>query len=238
MPGCPIIVIGASAGGIEALRRLIPDLADTILAAVAVVIHRAAIADDERLPRVLAIGAKLPVMHAADGDRIVPGRVYVAPAGVHLAVDDGRFRLNAGPRENASRPSIDVLFRTAAQQCGPLVIGVLLSGLLDDGVAGLAAIREHGGAVIVQDPDDAVFADMPRRALEILDVDAVLPVSRIGAALMRLAAELAATASPPEADRTHPPRGGVVPRTNRVRNVRELLLSSGDNRAAEDAGSG
>lgn len=197
MPGSPLIVIGASAGGIEALRRLIPDLSDTIPAAVAVVIHRAAIADDVRLPRVLAIGAKLPVMHAADGDRIVRGRVYVAPAGVHLGVADGRFRLNAGPRENSSRPSIDVLFRTAAQQCGPLVIGVLLSGLLDDGVAGLAAIHEHGGHVIVQDPDDAVFADMPRSALETLEVDAVLPVSRIGAALMRLAGELAATPSPP-----------------------------------------
>lgn len=189
MPGSPLIVIGASAGGIEALHRLLPALPETLRAAVAIVVHRMATADDERLPRALAIGARLPVMHAADGDHVVPGRVVVAPAGVHLLVDDGRLWLSAGPRENSSRPSIDVLFRSAARAAGPRVVGVLLSGTLYDGVAGLAAIRQHGGRVIVQDPDDAVFAHLPRSAIESVAVDAILPAARIGTVLAEMTEE-------------------------------------------------
>jgi two-component system chemotaxis response regulator CheB len=191
MAGPPLIVIGASAGGIETLRQVIPQLPETIPAAIAIVVHRLAVADDERLPRVLAGGAKLPVMHAADGDRVVAGRISVAPAGVHLIVQDGRFALSAAPRENRSRPSIDVLFRSAAHNYGEAAIGVLLSGLLHDGVAGLAAIHERGGRVIVQDPADAPFADMPRSALAAVPVDEVLPTGRLARALARTAEEFA-----------------------------------------------
>lgn len=190
MPGSPLIVIGASAGGIEALRQLIPGLPETLAAAVAVVVHRTVAANDERLARVLSIGAELPVMQAADGDRIVPGRIYVAPAGVYLAVGRGRFPLSAAPREDGSRKSIDVLFLTAAEALGPSVTGVLLSGLLHDGVAGLLAIHRQGGRVIVQDPADAMYPDMPRNALAALDADAVLPAARIGRALAELATSL------------------------------------------------
>ena len=191
MPGPPLIVIGASAGGIEALRRLLPQLSEELPAAVAVVVHRQAVADDERLRRVLANGARVPVTHAAHGDPIVPGRVYLAPAGVHLVVHDGEFCLSAGPRENSSRPAIDVLFRSAALAGGDGVAGVLLSGLMHDGVAGLAAIRERGGRVIVQDPADAAYAHLPRSALAALAVDAMLPIDRLGRELTTIATGLA-----------------------------------------------
>lgn len=206
MPGPPLIVIGASAGGIEALRRLMPQLPRTLRAAVAVTIHRLPIAEDERLPRVLGRGTKLPVMHAADGDPLVPGRIYVAPAGVHLAVSDRHFRLDGGPKENGTRPSIDVLFRTAAAAKGPDVIGVLLSGLLHDGAAGLAAIKERGGRVVVQHPDDAAFGDMPRNALLAVDADEVVTIDNMGPLLVKLASDVpkrAVVPEPPEAIRVH-----------------------------------
>jgi two-component system chemotaxis response regulator CheB len=190
MPGPPLIVIGASAGGIEALAQLIPKLPASLPAAVAVVVHRQPVSDDDRLARVLSRGANLPIFEPANGETIVAGRMYVAPANIHLAVEDGRLRYDGGPRENASRPSIDVLFRTAASARGRSVIGVLLSGSLYDGTAGMAAIQSHGGRTIVQDPRDAQFADMPRNVLQTMDVDAVLPAAQIAPQICRFVSDL------------------------------------------------
>ena len=186
-PDPPLIAIGASAGGIEALRQILPTLPYQLPAAVAIVVHRPPVQEDERLAAVLSVGSPLPVATARDGDAITAGRAYICPAGVHLAVEPGAFRLGTQAKENGSRPAIDVLFRTAAHTFGRRVAGVVLSGMLDDGTAGLAAIKVRGGHTVVQDPDDAAFADMPRNAMESVAVDAVLPAARIGAALVAFA---------------------------------------------------
>jgi two-component system chemotaxis response regulator CheB len=114
------------------------------------------------------------------------GQIYVAPADHHLLVHDGRLRLSQGPRENGHRPAIDPLFRSAARACGARCIGVVMSGLLDDGAAGLRFIKDHGGAAVVQDPDDAMFPSMPRAALDTTDVDGVASAADLPALLGRL----------------------------------------------------
>jgi two-component system, chemotaxis family, protein-glutamate methylesterase/glutaminase len=179
MPRTPIVVVGASAGGVQALQRFVPSLPAGLPAAVAIVLHRVAVEDGDRLPRVLGKRAHLPISTARDGEAIRPGRVYLAPPNVHLEVEDECFRLRAGPRENSSRPAIDVLFRTAAEAHGRKVVGVLLSGLLDDGTAGMAAIQSAGGFTIVQQPDDAIYDDMPRNAIANVSIDVVCPVDEI-----------------------------------------------------------
>lgn len=189
MPGPPLVVIGASAGGIEALHQLLPRFPSGFSAAVAIVVHRQPIADDDRLARVLAFGVKMPVMEAADNDPIVAGRISVAPANLHLSVVDGHYHLFGGPRENGVRPAVDVLFRSAAAALGANVIGILLSGSLSDGSAGMAAIKARGGRTIVQDPRDATFADMPRNALASIQPDAVLPVDAMAAHVERFLAD-------------------------------------------------
>lgn len=186
--GPPLVVIGASAGGIEALREILPSLPADFPAAVAVVIHRPAVQEHDRLSAVLGMHAVVPVITAKDEEPLSAGHVYVCPAGVHLVAERTHLRLSTGPRENGSRPAIDVLFRTAARSCGPRTAGVLLSGMLDDGTAGLAAIKACGGFTVVQDPAEAAFGDMPRNAIENVDVDAVLPARAI---VKRLAAFVA-----------------------------------------------
>ena len=185
--GPPLVAIGASAGGIEALRVVLPSLPADFPAAVAVVVHRADVQEDERLTNVLALNVRLPVVTAGDFEDIRPQHVYVCPAAVHLVAERTRFRLDTGARENRSRPAIDKLFRTAARSFGARAAGVVLSGMLDDGTAGLAAIKARGGLTVVQDPDEALFADMPRNALENVAVDAVLPAARIGEMLIEFA---------------------------------------------------
>ncbi|HEY6235086.1 MAG TPA: chemotaxis protein CheB [Candidatus Elarobacter sp.] len=204
----PLIAIGASAGGIEALRVVLPSLPAELPAAVAVVVHRAQVQEDDRLTQVLAIDARLAVRTVTEGALIERGCVYVCPAGVHLAVQGRRFALTTGPRENRSRPAIDVLFRTAAEGLGPRAAGVLLSGMLDDGTAGLAAIKARGGYAVVQDPDEAAFGDMPRNAMENVAVDAVLRLDAMAEALTRFAQEAGslsvAVAIPPREELTEP----------------------------------
>ena len=190
----PLVAIGASAGGIEALRVVLPSLPADFPAAVAVVVHRGPVQEDDRLTTVLARNARLPVGTAGDFQDLQPGRIYVCPAGVHLVVERNRFRLTNGARENGSRPAIDVLFRSAALCLGERAAAVILSGMLDDGTAGLAAIKARGGFTVVQDPNEALFADMPRNALENVDVDAVLPVAGIGAVLEEFALRAASRA--------------------------------------------
>src|SRR5262249_878437 len=121
-----------------------------------------------------------------DGDVIRPGRIYVAPPDNHLLVEDGCVRVIHGPKENRHRPAIDPLFRSAARWYGPRVIGVVLTGSLDDGTAGLLSIKEAGGVTVVQDPDEAFCGDMPRSAIETVQVDHVRPLGQIGELLQEL----------------------------------------------------
>lgn len=188
MPGHDIIVVGASAGGVEALTQLVRDLPADLPAALFVVLHLPA-QRTSVLPRILNRCGRLPASHPTDGEALRMGRIYVAPPNYHLLVKRGVVRVIRGPHENGHRPAVDPLFRTAARAYGPRVIGVILSGVLDDGTAGLLAIKNCGGTAIVQDPADAMYAGMPTSAIENVAIDHVLPAARIGDLLDRLARE-------------------------------------------------
>ncbi len=186
MPGHDIIVIGASAGGVEAVAELVERLPADLPAAVFVVVHFPSYARSV-LPRILGRRGRLPARHAEDGEEIVPGTVYVAPPDLHLLVKRGRVRLVRGPRENTARPAVDPLFRTAAAAYGRRVVGVVLTGNLDDGTSGLFAVKARGGVAVVQDPEEAMYPGMPSSALASVEVDHVLPVAEIASVLERLA---------------------------------------------------
>ncbi|MCC5065889.1 chemotaxis protein CheB [Xanthomonas campestris] len=178
-----VIVIGGSAGAGEALRRLLGALPAQTPAAILVVLHMSA--HGHGIMRTVSAGANgITVVEAADGMRIEPHTLYVAVADRHLMVADGRIVLGTGPRENMSRPSIDALFRSAAVAFGPRTVGVLLSGMLNDGTADLDAIHACGGTVLVQDPGEAVASDMPLSALQRVPADAVRSSAELGG-LMR-----------------------------------------------------
>jgi len=176
MLGHDIIVVGASAGGVDALTQLVRGLPADLPAAVFVVVHVPAHGPSV-LPRILSRSGPLPATHPQDGQAIRTGRIYVAPPDYHLLVKNGYVRLTRGPRENKHRPSVDSLFRTAARTYGPRVVGVVLSGVLDDGTAGLAAIKLAGGIAAVQHPDDALYPGMPQSALNNVAVDHALPAA-------------------------------------------------------------
>jgi two-component system, chemotaxis family, protein-glutamate methylesterase/glutaminase len=186
MPGRDIITVGASAGGVEALGTLVAGLPGDLPASVFVTLHVPSHGGSS-LPQILSKRGPLPAEHARDGQAIEPARIYVAPPDQHLLIHEGIVRLSRGPRENGVRPAIDALFRTAARWYGPRVVGVVLSGTLDDGAAGLLAIKERGGIAVVQDPDDALFPWMPRAAMDTVLVDHVLPAPGISELLGRLA---------------------------------------------------
>jgi two-component system chemotaxis response regulator CheB len=139
------------------------------------------------LPQILARYGKLPAMHAEHGEAILPGKINIAPPNFHLLVQDGHIKLEIGPREHGFRPAIDPLFRSAALAFGPRLVGVILTGTLGDGVAGLRTIKEYGGVAIVQDPNEAVFSSMPLAAIENVPVDFVLPLSGIAQKITELA---------------------------------------------------
>jgi two-component system, chemotaxis family, protein-glutamate methylesterase/glutaminase len=186
VPRHDLVVIGASAGGVEALSRLVAGLPADLAAALLVVLHTPP-ASESHLPAILARAGPLPAAHARDGEHIRPGQIYVAPPNYHLTVQAGSLRLVQGPTENGFRPAADPLFRTAAQAYGEQVVGVVLSGALDDGAGGLTAIKQQGGVTVAQDPDEALVASMPRSAIRFDHVDHVLPIAEIAALLMRLA---------------------------------------------------
>ena len=183
-----LIVIGASAGGIEALKKLLAELPSDLPAAVLVVLHIPPHSTSV-LPSVLSRAGSLEAVHPNQGEILQSGRIYVAPPNHHLLIKLGKLHLARGPKENGHRPAIDVLFRSAAQAYGPAVVGVVLSGLLDDGTAGLLAIKQQGGIAIVQKPDEALYPSMPLSAIENVEIDQILPASEIGATLVRLADE-------------------------------------------------
>jgi two-component system chemotaxis response regulator CheB len=183
--GRDIIVIGASAGGIEALKALVKGLPPDLPAALFIVQHLAPHATSW-LPRILTRAGPWPAAHPCDGEPITCGRIYVAPPDYHLTLASGHVHLSRGPKENGVRPAIDPLFRSAASTYGPRVVGVILTGMLDDGTAGLIAVKVGGGVTVVQDPQDAPFPAMPRSALRYLEVDYCLPLAEVPSVLARL----------------------------------------------------
>lgn len=183
-----LVVVGASAGGVEALRSLVSSLPADLAAAVVVVLHLPA-GGTSALPKILDRAGPLPAVSVAYSTKIEHGMVYVAPPNHHLLVLDGDLALSHGPSENGHRPAINPLFRSAAAAAGPRVIGVILSGVLDDGVAGLVSIVSRGGLAVVQDPADALHPSMPERALQHVQTAHVLPVAHIGRLLSRLVHE-------------------------------------------------
>jgi two-component system, chemotaxis family, protein-glutamate methylesterase/glutaminase len=183
-----IIVIGASAGGVEAVASLIEALPRELAAAVFVVVHFPAHSTSV-LPEILTRRGGMTAMHPKDGEAIELGCVYVAPPDRHLLVENGFVRLVRGPRENGARPSVDPLFRSAARAYGARVVGIILSGNLDDGTAGLMAVKSAGGIAIVQDPNDALYAGMPSSALRHVQAEHVAPLSEIPTLLVRRVGE-------------------------------------------------
>ena len=185
------IVIGASAGGVQALSKLVADLPADLPAAVFIVLHIPSNAPS-LLPAILAREADLSVEHAIDGEPIVRRKIYVAPPDHHLLIEDALVKLVHGPKENLHRPSIDALFRSAARWAGPRVIGVVLTGARDDGRVGMRAIQQRGGITIVQDPAEAPFPSMPLSVMQGIKVDYSLPLSEIAPLLFKLSQETAA----------------------------------------------
>lgn len=186
-----VIVVGASAGGIRALKAVLGGLPAELPAAVLTVVHIPA-NSRSALPTILSSAGPLPAKSAEDGEKLGTGTVYVAPPDRHLLVERGRLRLTRGPRENRVRPCIDTLFRSAAVDFGPRVVGVVLSGALDDGTAGLWAVKDRGGVAVVQKPEDAEYGDMPESALANVEVDDVLTAAEIGPRLAALTEKAAA----------------------------------------------
>ncbi|QEH34814.1 Chemotaxis response regulator protein-glutamate methylesterase [Aquisphaera giovannonii] len=181
-----IIVVGASAGGVEALKELVAGLPAGFPASLFVVCHFPAGARSV-LPRILSRSGSLLATHAADGEEFNPGQVYVAPPNFHMLLAPGsRIRLSRGARENHHRPAIDPLFRSAARHYGARVIALVLSGALHDGTAGLMAVRAAGGVSLVQDPADAVIASMPENAIRLARVDHVIKLAELAPRLVEL----------------------------------------------------
>jgi two-component system, chemotaxis family, protein-glutamate methylesterase/glutaminase len=181
-----IIVMGASAGGVEAYCDIVRGLPSDLAASVFIVQH---VGMNSVLAQVLGRCAALQLATAANGEGVRHGRVYVAPGGQHLLLERGRVRLSRAARENNQRPSVDALFRSAAKAYRSRVIAVVLSGNLDDGAAGVCAVKERGGVVIVQDPRTVLYSSMPENALRAVQVDYCVPLAEIAGLLVKLVRE-------------------------------------------------
>jgi two-component system, chemotaxis family, protein-glutamate methylesterase/glutaminase len=183
-----IIVIGASSGGFDVLKKIIEELPDDFNPSIFIVWH---MSPDVQgiLPQVLNRANKIYAAHAYDNEPIKPNRIYVARPDHHLIINPDKVRVTRGPKENRFRPAVDPLFRSAAYTYGNRVVGVVLSGALDDGTAGLWTIKHYGGIAVVQDPDDAEVSSMPENAIRQVKVDHIVPVSQIADLLVRLSKE-------------------------------------------------
>ena len=190
-----IIAIGGSTGSIPVLRQICADLASDLPASVFVVVHVGA-RGHNLLGKILDDSGPLVAATAQDGEAIERGRIYVAPADFHLFVSERVIRLGRGPRENMTRPAVDPLLRSAAVAHGPRAIGVVLSGELNDGSAGLAAIKQCGGLTVVQNPSDAECPDMPASALRCCRIDHMATAATLGALLSTLTKEAAGPTQP------------------------------------------
>ncbi|ACO45084.1 chemotaxis protein CheB [Deinococcus deserti] len=186
-----VVVIGASAGGVESLMQLAASFPADFPLPILVVQHVSPRATST-LPQILQRSGPLAASHAVDGQRVMPGHIYVAVPDHHLLIEDGHLIVARGPKENRFRPSANALFRSAAYAYGPGVIAVVLSGMLDDGASGLWTVKRRGGVAVVQDPADAMFDEMPRNALGQVNVDHVVPLSGLAPLLTRLAQDPAA----------------------------------------------
>lgn len=183
-----IIVVGASAGGVYALKDLVTSLPPDLKASIFVVLHVSP-HSPSFLPDILTSAGNLEAVHPKDGELVQPGRIYVAPPDHHLLVEYDQVIVKKGPKENRFRPSIDALFRSAAYTYGPRVIGVVLTGMLDDGTSGMWSVKRLGGLTIVQEPDEAMYSSMPDSVLDNVEVDYRLPIAEIAALLTRLSNE-------------------------------------------------
>lgn len=183
-----IVVIGASAGGIETLKELVRALPRDLPAAIMIVQHLSP-RIESHLDQILLRAGAPSAKFASDGETIEHGQIYIAPPDQHLLVEPDHLRVVRGPKENRHRPAVDPLFRSAAWAYGPRVVAVVLSGTLDDGASGLWAVRSCGGVTVVQDPADALHAQMPMSALMALNVDHVVPLRDMGPLLEKLARE-------------------------------------------------
>jgi two-component system chemotaxis response regulator CheB len=180
------VVIGASAGGVEALGALLPSLPADYGLPVFCILHLPS-DRDSRLAELFAERLPLPVKEACDKEPIAPGTVYFAGSGYHLSVEqDFTFSLSCEPPVHFARPAIDVLMESSADAYGPGLVGILLTGANHDGAEGMAAIHARGGLTVVQDPDDAQVATMPRSAINLFAPHLILPLARIGALLPML----------------------------------------------------
>jgi two-component system chemotaxis response regulator CheB len=191
-----VIVIGASAGGVGALMRLVAGWSEPLPVPTLIVLHVGA--HPSRLPNLLAHRCSLDVAHAEHGEVLKAGTIRVAPPDHHLMIADHTLVLSSGPKENFARPAIDPLFRSAALSYGPGAIGVVLTGLLDDGTAGLQAIKARGGIAVVQDPRDAAEPSMPASALRHGDIDHCLALQDLPALLASLASSAAEPRKEPD----------------------------------------
>jgi two-component system, chemotaxis family, protein-glutamate methylesterase/glutaminase len=215
--GRDIVVIGASAGGLEALIRIVSTVPKDIPAVLFVVVHTGR-QNPGFLPSILSRAGVLEARHPSDGDEVRHGRIFVAPPDHHMLLSDGTVTIARGPEENGFRPAIDPLFRTAARSFGPRVAGVILSGGLDDGVHGLALIKEFGGVTIVQDPNEALVPSMPLNAIRAVTIDHVISADKMASVFSRLAAEPIGSEDmkkrpqePPADDVSEEPRAGLHP---------------------------
>lgn len=182
-----VIAMGASAGGVEALREFFAAIPADIDAAFLVVVHIPA-HSQSHLHDVLAHGTQLQVSAACDQEQLKAGHVYVAQADLHLTVEGDRIRLTRGPKECRVRPAIDVLLRSVAVSYGPRAVGIVLSGMLDDGTAGLWAIKDQNGIALVQDPGEAMYPSMPESAISHVRVDLAAPVAALAQHVAQIAA--------------------------------------------------
>lgn len=183
-----LVVIGASAGGMQPLQLLAAGLPADFPATVCIVVHIPAYVPSF-LPDILGRVGPLPVSTPLQGERLLPGQIYCAAPDHHLLIEEGRFSVTKGPKENRMRPAVDPLFRSASYSEGPNVIGVVLSGLLDDGTSGLWSIKHFGGVTVVQDPRDAEYSSMPTSAAAQVEIDHTVRAQDLAALLIRLVAE-------------------------------------------------